>query len=84
MSKQIKSWKKVFLSDLEYVINEFKEEVETPSVVFLEVDMGVGKTASVQSCSKKELLLRPTYSVLTECLDLLHGDFYRIKDVQEI
>lgn len=80
--KKLKTWKKVLESDLHYIVNELKEEVQTPSVIFLEGDVGAGKTTFCQYFSGKNIL-SPTYSILSEADNILHADFYRVESSDE-
>lgn len=80
--KNLKVWKKVLESDLHYIVNEIKEEVQTPAVIFLEGEVGVGKTTLCQYFSGKNVL-SPTYSILSETDNILHADFYRIENADE-
>lgn len=82
--KEIKTWKKVFESDLKYLADEVKSEVEIPSVIFLEGTLGAGKTSFVQASFRDKIMVSPTYSILTEVLDVLHGDLYRIESEEEL
>ena len=49
MSKEVRSWKKVYLGDLESLISEFKDALDKPSVVILTGEVGSGKTSFVQT-----------------------------------
>ncbi|MFN8369635.1 MAG: tRNA (adenosine(37)-N6)-threonylcarbamoyltransferase complex ATPase subunit type 1 TsaE [Bacteriovoracaceae bacterium] len=81
MSKKIlKSWKKVFKNDLNYVVGELKTLVTPPAVLILTGEMGAGKTTFVQYFAGSNLKLNsPTFSILNETKTLLHGDFYRLE-----
>lgn len=82
--KEIRNWKKVFLSDLTYIAYELKEIVESPSLVILEGPLGAGKTTFTKVFAGDDEVLSPTYSVLSETKSILHADFYRIKEREEI
>ncbi|MDA8793385.1 tRNA (adenosine(37)-N6)-threonylcarbamoyltransferase complex ATPase subunit type 1 TsaE [Bacteriovoracaceae bacterium] len=82
--KVIRDWKKVKETDLKYISYELKELVDIPCVIFLEGPVGAGKTTFVKNFDEKEKSLSPTYSILSEGKTLLHGDFYRIKESNEI
>lgn len=82
MKKIIKEWKKVLESDLPYIVNEIKEDVQIPAIIFLEGEVGAGKTTFCQYFSGKKML-SPTYSILSEGPNLLHADFYRIESPEE-
>lgn len=84
--KEIRSWKKVFESDLPHVVSEFKESVSRPSVILLSGEMGVGKTCFARAFAGggEGGLKSPTYSILSENMTIAHADFYRVKDADEI
>jgi tRNA threonylcarbamoyladenosine biosynthesis protein TsaE len=84
MKKLIREWKKVYVSDLPYIVYELKELTKTPALVILEGDVGVGKTTFCQHFVGGEDVMSPTYSVLSESGNVLHGDFYRIENQEEI
>lgn len=83
--KEIRKWKKVYQSDLSHLVAEFMDSVEEPCTIILEGDLGAGKTTFVKECldSSKEVL-SPSYSLLMEYGDILHGDFYRLKSEEEL
>lgn len=82
IKKKRKAWTKVLLEDLGYVSFELKKEINTPALVLLEGELGAGKTTFAKTfCEQTN---SPTYSVLTEHGDILHGDFYRLKNREEI
>jgi tRNA threonylcarbamoyladenosine biosynthesis protein TsaE len=83
MSKFIKEWKKVLESDLHYIVNELREEIQTPAVILLEGELGAGKTTLAQYIAGKNLL-SPTYSILSECQSVVHADFYRLESAEEL
>ena len=83
--KHIRSWKKVLEPDLSYIAYEIKELSNKPALLFLEGNLGVGKTTfSKIFIGDEDSTQSPSYSVLYECKDFLHGDFYRIKEREEI
>lgn len=82
LEKNLKVWKKVLESDLQYIVNELKDEIQAPAVIFLDGPLGVGKTTLCQYfCGKNTL--SPTYSILSESENVLHADFYRIEHSDE-
>lgn len=82
LEKNLKVWKKVLESDLQYIVNELKDEIQAPAVIFLDGPLGVGKTTLAQYfCGKNTL--SPTYSILSESDQVLHADFYRIEHADE-
>lgn len=80
--KLIKTWSRVFESDLAALAIELKKSLNTPALVILEGTLGAGKTTLVKNFSDN--LISPTYSVLSESGNILHGDFYRLENSEEI
>jgi len=80
----IRSWKKVFENDLDYLAAELREVVEKPAVIILSGSVGAGKTTFTKKFVKDAAIQSPTYSVINEVGEIAHADFYRIKDPQEI
>ncbi len=83
-TKPIRDWKKVYKSDLSYIVYELKDLTKTPAMVILEGDLGAGKTSFVQAFTGDAETLSPTYSILSESKTLLHADLYRIEKNEEI
>lgn len=81
--RELRSWKKVFESDLPHIAFEMKDFVEPPAVLILDGKMGMGKTTFAKVFIGDETM-SPTYSVLSETPQALHADFYRIKTREEI
>ncbi len=88
MSNLLREWKKTLESDLESIIYELKDFIDTPAIVILSGDVGVGKTTFTKAFVKHvigdKLAFSPTYSIVNELGDLVHADFYRLKDSEEI
>jgi tRNA threonylcarbamoyladenosine biosynthesis protein TsaE len=82
--KLIREWKKVFKSDLPYIVYELKELTKVPAMVILEGEVGAGKTTFTQAFIGEGQTLSPTYSILSETKNFLHADFYRIEKNEEI
>jgi tRNA threonylcarbamoyladenosine biosynthesis protein TsaE len=82
--KLIREWKKVFKSDLSYIVYELKDLAKVPSMIILEGDLGAGKTTFTQAFIGEGETLSPTYSILSECKNFLHADLYRIEKNEEI
>jgi tRNA threonylcarbamoyladenosine biosynthesis protein TsaE len=84
----IRKWKKVYEPDLGYIAYELKDMVDAPAVVILKGEMGSGKTTFskvfVHETDPRYKTLSPSYSVLSETPNILHGDFYRLKTADEI
>jgi tRNA threonylcarbamoyladenosine biosynthesis protein TsaE len=82
--KLIREWKKVFKSDLSYIVYELKDLAKVPAMIILEGDLGAGKTTFTQSFIGEGETLSPTYSILSECKNFLHADLYRIEKNEDI
>jgi tRNA threonylcarbamoyladenosine biosynthesis protein TsaE len=82
--KELRNWKKVYESDLAYIVYEMKDMLETPALIFLEGPLGAGKTTFTKCFVDGGDTISPSYSVVTETKDVVHADFYRIKDREEI
>jgi tRNA threonylcarbamoyladenosine biosynthesis protein TsaE len=82
--KMIREWKKVYLSDLGYIIYELKDLIKTPALIILEGDLGAGKTTFTQQFAGDKDILSPTYSLLSESRNVLHADFYRLEKAEDI
>ena len=82
--KLLREWKKVFKSDLSYIVYELKDLAKIPAMVILEGDLGAGKTTFVQTFTGENETLSPTYSILSEGKGILHADLYRIEKNEEL
>lgn len=82
--KIIREWKKVYKSDLPYIVYELKELTKIPAMIILEGDLGAGKTTFTQNFIGDKETFSPTYSILSECKNILHADLYRIEKNEEI
>lgn len=82
--KVIREWKKVFQSDLSYIVYELKELIKAPALIILEGDLGAGKTTFTQAFLENGQTLSPTYSILSENGQVLHADFYRLEKSEDI
>lgn len=82
--KVIREWKKVFESDLGYIAYELKDLVEKPAVIFLEGEVGAGKTTFTKSFISDGETFSPSYSVLSETRNVLHADLYRLENQDEL
>ncbi len=82
--KIVKQWKKASQADLIYVVSELKEVLSLPSIIILTGEVGAGKTTLVQSFVDLPSATSPSYSVINEFADILHADFYRLKDKEEL
>lgn len=82
--KLVREWKKVFKSDLSYIVYELKDLAKVPAMIILEGDLGSGKTTFTQAFVGEGEILSPTYSILSECKSILHADLYRIEKNEEI
>lgn len=82
--KLIREWKKVYQSDLPYIVYEMKDLAKVPAMIILEGNLGAGKTTFVQLFVGDKETLSPTYSILSETKNILHADFYRLEKNEEI
>jgi tRNA threonylcarbamoyladenosine biosynthesis protein TsaE len=82
--KSLREWKKVFETDLGYISFELKDTITKPALIILEGAMGAGKTTFAKSFIDDGETMSPSYSVISESKNTLHGDFYRIEDKEEI
>ena len=82
--KLIREWKKVFRSDLPYIVYELKDLAKTPAMVILDGELGAGKTTFTQFFLGENEALSPTYSILSEHKNLLHADFYRLEKNDDV
>ena len=82
--KIIREWKKVFKSDLSYIVYELKDILKVPAMIILDGAVGAGKTSFTQAFLGPGEILSPTYSILQECKSALHADLYRIEKSEEI
>ena len=82
--KLIREWKKVYKSDIPYIVYEMKDLAKVPAMIILEGALGAGKTTFVQLFVGDKETLSPTYSILSETKNLLHADFYRLEKNEEI
>jgi tRNA threonylcarbamoyladenosine biosynthesis protein TsaE len=82
--KLIRDWKKVYRSDLPYIVYEMKDLVKVPAMIILEGELGAGKTTFTQAFVGEESTLSPTYSILSESKNIIHADFYRLEKNEEV
>ncbi len=84
--KEVRQWKKVFESDLSYIVYELKELVTVPALVIVEGPMGAGKTTFIKNfiSSEGDESFSPSYSVISDTATVVHADFYRVQSREEI
>ena len=82
--KLIREWKKVYRSDLPYIVYELKDLLKVPCMVILEGELGAGKTTFTQMFIGEKETLSPTYSIVSEYKNFLHADFYRLEQNEEV
>ena len=82
--KLVREWKKVFKTDLPYIVYELKELSKPPALVMLEGPVGAGKTTFVQHFIGENGVVSPTYNVISEFKQIIHADFYRLEKQEEV
>jgi tRNA threonylcarbamoyladenosine biosynthesis protein TsaE len=82
--KIVREWKKVYRSDLPYIVYELKDLAKVPAMIILEGALGAGKTTFTQFFVGEKEILSPTYSILSENKNIIHADFYRIEKNEEV
>lgn len=82
--KLLRSWKKVYENDVEYIVKELREIISTPALVVLTGDLGVGKTTFTRFFIGQKDVPSPTYSIINEVGAIVHADFYRVEQQEEI
>ena len=88
--EELRVWKKAFESDLKSVSYELNEIIKEPCLVFLEGEVGEGKTTFVReflasTCNYSfQDISSPTYSVVNDYGRILHVDLYRVENVEEL
>ena len=80
----VRSWKKVFESDLINIVDELKEVAQPPCVIILDGTVGAGKTTFTRAFIEKNEIQSPTYSIINEIENVIHADFYRIEKREEL
>ena len=81
---QIRSWKKVYESDLSNIVDELKEVAQPPCVIILDGNVGAGKTTFTRFFIDKNEVPSPTYSIINEIENIIHADFYRIEKKDDL
>ena len=84
IKKILKEWKLVSLEQLPQVVLEIRNILCIPSVILLEGEVGAGKTTLVKNFAQDGVLQSPSYSIFLETPSILHADFYRITNPEEI
>lgn len=82
--KIVREWKKVYKSDLPYIVYELKDLAKMPAMIILEGELGAGKTTFTQTFVGDKEILSPTYSILSENKNIVHADFYRLEKNEEV
>lgn len=82
--KIVREWKKVYKSDLPYIVYELKDLAKIPAMIILDGELGAGKTTFTQTFVGSDEILSPTYSILSENKNIVHADFYRLEKNEEV
>lgn len=83
-NKLIREWKKVYKSDLPYIVYEMKDLAKLPAMIILDGELGAGKTTFTQCFVGDKEVLSPTYSILSDYKNIAHADFYRLEKNEEV
>ena len=83
-TEELKTWKKVFESDLTAVVPEMEGLIEKPSVILLTGELGAGKTTICKKLAKDDHLQSTSYSLVAEKSGVVYADLYRLKNETEI
>ncbi len=81
---QVRTWKKVFESDLSNIVDELKEVAQPPCVIILDGSVGAGKTTFTRAFIDQNEIQSPTYSIINEVDNIVHADFYRIEKKDDL
>ncbi len=86
--KKIISWTNISLDDLPTVVQEVRKQLDIPSLVILTGEVGAGKTTFTKEFVRRvdgnDTILSPTYSLISETPTLMHADFYRLQNPEEL
>jgi tRNA threonylcarbamoyladenosine biosynthesis protein TsaE len=74
----------VYQKDLKDIAAKIKSLVKTPAIIVLSGPVGAGKTTFAKSFVTEQNVQSPTYSIVNESGNIVHADFYRIKNVNEL
>ena len=80
----VRSWKKVYESDLSNIVIEMRESLQTPCLLFLDGPVGAGKTTFSKIFIDKKEVQSPTYSLINEYDQILHADLYRLEKKEDL
>lgn len=84
-TSEIRTWKKVFENDLDNIVIELKEAAKSPSVIILQGPVGAGKTTFTKIFAEQsKSATSPTYSIINEVENIVHADFYRLENPEDI
>lgn len=71
-------------SNLSKMAGELKDLVATPALIVLTGEVGAGKTTFAKYFVDDGDTFSPSYSIISETDNMIHADFYRLKDPEEI
>lgn len=80
----VRAWKKVYEADLSNIVIELKEVLQTPCLLFLDGEVGAGKTTFTRIFLEDKEVQSPTYSLVNEYEHILHADLYRLEKKEEL
>ena len=82
--KEIGCWKKAYENDISCICTEITELVDIPAVIVLSGVVGAGKTTFVKHFIPSGGVVSPSYTIINEVGNVLHADFFRLKDEEEL
>ncbi len=83
--EELRSWKKVFESDLENIAIELKDSIEKNSAIVFSGEVGAGKTTFIKKfIGESDSTMSPTYSIVNEINEFVHADLYRLENPSEL
>ncbi len=82
--KSIKEWDGIEQTGLLELGKEIRQLTSKPSLIILNGEVGAGKTTFTKSFIDDGETFSPSYSIISESQSVIHADFYRLKEVQEI
>ena len=85
-----KEWHIETLQQLKEVVLAVDKLIKNPAIIILDGDVGAGKTTFVKCFDQYVIsfdgksVISPTYSLINSTDRMIHADFYRLKDKEDI